>query len=48
MSLGIIASLFAAIIGVAILSVAVTSPHTSGIITSFGNAFTGALKAAKG
>jgi hypothetical protein len=35
-----------AIVGVAIISVIVGSPQTSGIITSAGNAFGGVLKAA--
>jgi hypothetical protein len=41
-------SLFAAIVGVAALTVAVSHSQTASIITSFGNAFSGALKAAEG
>jgi hypothetical protein len=47
MSIGIIASLFGAVIGIALLSVAVSTPNTSSIISSFGDAFKGAIGAAK-
>lgn len=47
MSIGAILSLFGAIVGVAALSVAVTSPNTAGILQAFGDAFAGSLKAAK-
>lgn len=48
MNVGGFLALFGAIIGVAFLSVAVTSPNTANIISSFGSAFTNSLKAAMG
>jgi hypothetical protein len=47
MSFGRIFDIFAAIVTVALASVIVTSTNTAGIITAWGNAFSGSLKAAK-
>lgn len=38
----------AAIVMVALVSVVVTSPNTSQVISAMGNTFAGAIKAAKG
>lgn len=48
MPVGGVLSIFAAIVGVAMLWVAVSTPNTAGIISSFGNAFAGGLRAATG
>ena len=48
MSGGAVLGIFSAIIGVAFLTVALGSPHTSGIIKSIFDGFTGALKASMG
>ena len=41
-------NVLAAIVGVALVATVVTSRQTSGIIRSFGNAFSGSLRAAQG
>ena len=48
MSIARISTVLLAIVGVAILTVAVTHTQTSNIITAFGNAFSGSLKVAMG
>lgn len=48
MSLGGVLGIFAMIVGVAMLFVAVSHPTTAQIITSFGNAFSNGLKVAMG
>jgi len=48
MSFGRIFDIFAAIVGVALAWVIVSSQNTANIITAWGNAFTGSLKAATG
>jgi hypothetical protein len=47
MAFGKIFDIFAAIVTVALASVIVTSTNTAAIITAWGNAFSGSLKAAK-
>ena len=48
MSVGRIFDIFAAIVGVAAVTVVVSSPNTAAIITAWGGAFSGSLKAAMG
>lgn len=48
MQVGRIIDIFMAIVAVAGAMVVVTSKYTAGIISAFGNAFTGGLKAATG
>ena len=48
MQVGRIFDLFAAIVTVALAWVIVSSTNTANIITAWGNAFTGSLKAATG
>ena len=48
MSFGRVFDIFAAIVTVALASVVVTSTHTAQIITAWGNAFSGGIKAATG
>ena len=48
MQVGRIIDIFLAIVTVAGAMVVVTSPNTAGIISAFGNAFTGGLNAATG
>lgn len=48
MEIGRIFDIFAAIVGVAMAVVIVSSPNTASIITAWGNAFSGGLKAAMG
>ena len=48
MQIGKIIDIFLAIVAVAGAMVVVTSKYTAGIISAFGNAFTGGLKAATG
>ena len=43
-----IASVLSAIVGVAMATVIVTGKNTSSVITAFGNAFSGSIKAAMG
>lgn len=45
--LGKVIDIFAAIVTVALAAVIVGSPNTGGIISAFGNAFSGGLRAAK-
>jgi hypothetical protein len=48
MSFGRIFDIFAAIVGVAMAFVVVSSTQTAAIISAFGNAFSGSLRAATG
>lgn len=48
MQFGRIADIFGAIVGVALAFVLVSSPHTSQIITAWGSAFSGSLRASMG
>lgn len=48
MSVGKIFDVFTAIVSVAMAFVLVSSPNTAGIITAWGNAFSGSVKAAIG
>lgn len=48
MAMGQIIGVFTAIVSVAMAFVIVSSPNTSGIITAWGNAFSGGLRAAEG
>lgn len=48
MELGKFIDIFAAIVGVAGAFVIVSSPNTAAIITAWGNAFSGSLKASMG
>lgn len=48
MAIGQIVGVFTAIVGVAMAFVVVSSPNTSAIITAWGNAFSGGLRAAEG
>lgn len=48
MTFGKIVDVFSAIVGVALAFVIVSSPNTAGIITAWGNAFAGSLKASMG
>lgn len=48
MEFGKVIDIFAAIVSVAMAFVIVSSPNTSGIITAFGNSFSGGLRAAMG
>lgn len=48
MALGKIVDIFAAIVGVAMAFVVVSSPNTANIINAWGNAFGGSLKASMG
>lgn len=43
-----LANIAAAIVGVAMATVIVTSPRTAGVVTSVGNAFSSSLRAAMG
>ena len=48
MQLGKIFDIAMAIVAVAGVTVAVSTPNTASVITSFGNAFAGSLRAAMG
>lgn len=48
MALGRIIDLFAAIVAVGMVTVIVTSPNTSSIITAWGQSFSSSLSAAMG
>lgn len=48
MALGKLIDIFGAIVTVAMVTVLVTSGNTAGIITAFGNTFSGSLRAAMG
>lgn len=48
MEFGKVVDIFAAIVSVAMAFVIVSSPQTAGIITAFGNSFSGGLRAAMG
>lgn len=48
MELGRFFDIFAAIVGVALAFVVVSSPNTANIITAWGNAFSGSLRASMG
>lgn len=48
MNLGGVVTIATAVVGLAVVAVAVTSPYFSGIITAVGTAFSNALKAATG
>lgn len=48
MNVGRIIDIFAAIVGVASVTVLVSSPNTASIITAWGNAFSGSLRASMG
>lgn len=48
MSFGRIFDIFAGIVSVAMAFVIVSSTHTAGIISAFGSAFSGSIKAAIG
>ena len=48
MELGKVFDIFSAIVGVALAFVVVSSKNTANIITAWGNAFGGSLKAAMG
>ena len=48
MNMGTIASIFTAIVGVGLAFVIVSSKNTAGIISAWGSAFSGSLRAAMG
>ena len=48
MNVGTLLALFGAMIGVALLTIAVGSPNTAGIINAFGSAFGNSLSVAMG
>ena len=48
MNLGRVFDIFGAIVGVAMAFVVVSSANTAAIITAWGNAFSGSLKASMG
>lgn len=48
MELGRVFDIFSAIVGVALAFVVISSKNTASIITAWGNAFSGSLKAAMG
>jgi hypothetical protein len=48
MAFGKVIDIFAAIVGVALAFVIVSSPNTSSIIKAWGDAFSGSLSAAQG
>lgn len=48
MALGKVIDIFAAIVGVAMAFVLVSSPNTANIIQAWGQAFSGSLQAAQG
>ena len=48
LQIGRIFDIAAAIVGVALVAVVVTSPGTAPVVTAFGNSFAGSLRAAMG
>jgi hypothetical protein len=48
MQLGRVIDIFVAIVGVGLAFVIVSSPHTASIISAWGDAFSGSLRAAEG
>lgn len=48
MAFGKVIDIFAAIVGVALAFVIVSSPNTASIINAWGNAFSGSIRASEG